>query len=88
MMVTPRIAQRAHDVPHVATELHVHAGGGFVQEQDVGARETSAFAIITRRFMPPESVMIFESFLSHSESCFQHPLDDGRDRAGSRTSRG
>ena len=28
----------------------------------------SAFAISTRRFMPPDSVMIFESFFSHSES--------------------
>jgi hypothetical protein len=27
----------------------------------------SALAIITRRFMPPDSVMIFASFLSHSE---------------------
>ena len=27
----------------------------------------SALAIITRRFMPPESVMIFASFLSHSD---------------------
>ena len=27
----------------------------------------SAFAIMTRRFMPPESVMIFESFLSQSD---------------------
>ena len=27
----------------------------------------SALAIITRRFMPPDSVMIFESFLSHSD---------------------
>ena len=28
----------------------------------------SAFAISTRRFMPPDSVMIFASFLSHSDS--------------------
>ena len=27
----------------------------------------SALAIITRRFMPPDSVMIFASFLSHSD---------------------
>ena len=30
----------------------------------------SALAIITRRFMPPDSVMIFESFLSQSDSRF------------------
>ena len=30
----------------------------------------SALAIITRRFMPPDSVMILESFLSHSERSF------------------
>ncbi len=28
----------------------------------------SALAIITRRFMPPDSVRIIESFLSHSDS--------------------
>src|SRR4249919_3601055 len=37
----------------------------------------SAFAIITRRFMPPDSVMIFESFLSHSDRS-QDFFDDGR----------
>ena len=35
----------------------------------------SALAIITRRFMPPDSVMILESFLSHSDSSLQHLLD-------------
>ena len=28
----------------------------------------NALAIITRRFMPPESAMIFSSFFSHSDS--------------------
>ena len=30
----------------------------------------SALAIITRRFMPPDSVTILESFLSHSDRSF------------------
>ena len=30
----------------------------------------SALAIITRRFMPPDSVMMRASRLSHSDSCF------------------
>ena len=42
------------------------------------ARATSAFAIITRRFMPPESVMILLSFLSQSDSDLQHLLDTRR----------
>jgi hypothetical protein len=30
-------------------------------------------AISTRRFMPPDSAMILESFLSHSDNCFSAP---------------
>ena len=40
----------------------------------------SALAISTRRFMPPESVMILLSFLSHSDSVAQHLLDVRRVR--------
>ena len=66
MMVTPLRAQLAHHLPHVAAQLHVHAREGSSRNRMVGSCD-SALAIITRRFMPPDSVMIFASFLSHSE---------------------
>jgi hypothetical protein len=40
----------------------------------------SALAISTRRFMPPESVMILASRLSQSDRSLQHLLDQGRIR--------
>jgi hypothetical protein len=48
----------------------------------------SALAIITRRFMPPESVMILESFLSHSDRSFSTFSTIAPDRAACRTGRG
>ena len=64
------LAQRADHVPHVAPQLHVDARGRLVEEEDLGSCD-SALAIITRRFMPPESVMILLSRFSHSERSFR-----------------
>ena len=60
-------AQLTHHLPHVAAQFHVDAGRGFVEEQYLGSC-TSALAIIMRRFMPPDRVMILASRLSHSDS--------------------
>ena len=58
--------QRAHQHPHVPPELNVDASGRLVEEQDPGSWD-NALAISSRRFMPPDSVMILLSFLSHSD---------------------
>ena len=42
------------------------------------ARAPAPWRSAARRFMPPDSVMILLSFLSHSDSCLQHLLDVGR----------
>ena len=61
------VAQRAHQLPHVAPQLDVDAGGRLVEEQDAAARATAPWRSAARRFMPPDSVMILLSFLSHSD---------------------
>ena len=59
-------AQIAHDLPHLLAQLHVDARRRLVEEQDLRLVRLSALAIMTRRFMPPDSVMMRLSFLSHS----------------------
>lgn len=58
------IAQSPHQRPHVLAQLDIDTGGGFVEE--TFGSWLSALAIITRRFMPPDSWMILLSFLSNS----------------------
>ncbi len=48
----------------------------------------SALAIITRRFMPPDSAMMRVSFFSHSDRLAQDALDVGRVGQACRTGRG
>ncbi len=52
------------------------------------ARGDSALAIITRRFMPPDSVMILAVLLVPQRQVAQHLLDVGRVRRACRTGRG
>ena len=59
-------AQPPDQRPHVASEIDVDARGRLVEEQHVGLW-LSALAIITRRFMPPDSSTIRVSRLSHNE---------------------
>ncbi len=69
MMVTPRFPEVADEAPHVPPQFHIDAGGRLVEEEDLrfmGKR----LAIITRRFMPPESVMILASRFSQRERSF------------------
>jgi hypothetical protein len=46
-------------------QFDVDAGGRLV-EAGSAAHHDGAFAIITRRFIPPDSVTILESFFSHA----------------------
>jgi len=57
------LAKGLHRLPHLAPELDVDTRRGLVEEEDRGSCE-SAFAMSTRRFIPPESVMILLSRLS------------------------
>ena len=61
------LAQAAHHLPHVAPQLDVDAGASARRGTGSSGSCASALAIITRRFMPPESVMILLLRLSHSD---------------------
>ena len=80
------VAQPVDQLPHVAAQRDVDAGGRLVEEQDVGF-VASALAISTRRFMPPESSRILALALVPQRQVAQHLLDIARRSAALPNSR-
>ena len=75
------VAQRAHQLPHVRRSSTSTPAVGSSRNRICGSCD-SALAIITRRFMPPDSVMILAVLLVPQRQILQHLLDDGPGLAG------
>ena len=65
--MTP-VTQASHQSPHVATQFHIDARRRLVKEEYFGLVGQSLGNSSTRRFMPPDRVMILLSRLSQKRS--------------------
>jgi hypothetical protein len=67
MIVTP-LARSRRTISHMSLRSSTSTPAVGSSRNRICGSCDSAFAIITRRFMPPDSVMILSSFLSQSDS--------------------
>ena len=76
-MVTPRSRSSAHQLPHVAAQLHVDAGGGLVEEQDLRLVRQCLGDQHAPLHAAGEGDDLVVALLPQREVA-QGPLDDGR----------